>query len=165
MAIGQYDLMADIVRTAGADRIEDVTGPYRTFLHLIAVTAVADDAGFAAAMAQAPAGMAEQLRSIRAGWATARLAPMPRALPGENGKMLLARLNRGMTVSAAYALGLAQLRSGSFVDNATQHFLLPYAVQRYRAVAAKTSGFWQTAPEYTGLTHPERAGLRLRPSG
>ena len=161
MAIGQYDLMADIVRTAGAERIEDVTGPYRIFLHLIAVTAVADDAGFAAAMAQAPAGMAEQLRPIRAGWAKARLAPVPRALPGESGKMLLARLNRGKTVSTAYALGLAQLRSGSFVDNTTQHFLLPYAVQRYRAVAAQTFGHWQTAPEFTALTRPERAGVEV----
>ena len=161
MAVKLYDLMADFVKIAGAERIEAVTGPYRTFLHLTATTAIADDARFEAEMAQAPAGMAEQLRPLRTAWANARLAPVPRAQPGETTKTLLARLNRGMGVSAAYALGLEQLRSGRFVDNATQHVLLPYTVPRRRALAADVPCRWHAAPGFEELTPAERAAVDL----
>ncbi|MGK7752356.1 hypothetical protein [Roseovarius sp. C03] len=74
---------------------------------------------------------------------------------------MLARFNRGLTLDKAYTRGREALISGRFTDNDTQLFLLPYAVQRVRALGAQSPCIWRNAPAFEDLHMPERDAVDL----
>lgn len=161
MAVQVFELFEDVREKAGAQDLDALDPGHRHILLMTTLAANGTQEEFDSALKADRLGMAAQMRGLRDGWAWARSMPAPRALPGESPAAMLARFNRGLTLEEAYTTGREALISGRFTDNDTQLFLLPYAVQRGRALGAQIPCVWRNAPGFRDLHRAERDAVGL----
>lgn len=161
MAVQVYELFEDVREKAGAQDLDALGPEHRHILLMATLAAKGTQAEFDSALKHDRSVMSEHMRGLRDGWAWARSMPAPRALPGESAAEMLARFNRGLTLDEAYNRGRETLISGRFIDNDTQLFLLPYAVQRLQALGAQIPCVWRNAPAFKNLHMAERKAVGL----